>query len=470
MENSKFNPEKVGRKSGDYHPSLWGDYFITNSQPFSSQQKSWMEQKVEELKEEVKKKLHSITDLHESMNLIDAIQHLGIDYHFTKEIDEALDHLNNAELKSFDLHEVALRFRLLRQHGFRVTADEFNKFKDDKGNFAETLSNDPKGLLSLYNAAYLGTHGETILEEAISFSRIHLESIANDLKPPLANEVSHALVTPLPRRLKRLEARYYISDYEMEDKRDDTIFELAKLDFNLLQSLHREELKSISLWWKDLELENKLCYVRDRIVELYFWILGVYFEPHYSCARMITMKSVDQLPTYLKYFFLKLIDTFKEFEDKLESEDKYRVSYLREMETEWYAHDYEPTTFEEHLQTSLVSVGIPMLICASFVGMDKVATRAAFEWVISIPEPHEKKRGHCASTLDSYMKEHSTTKEVAIAKFRSIIEDAWKTTNEAFLKPTDVPIPLIERVANFTRMDEMIYKYTDGFTNATYLK
>ncbi|OAY85741.1 Alpha-humulene synthase, partial [Ananas comosus] len=372
-----------------------------------------MEQKVEELKEEVKKKLRSITDLHESMNLIDAIQHLGIDYHFTKEIDEALDHLNNAELKSFDLHEVALRFRLLRQHGFRVTADEFNKFKDDKGNFAETLSNDPKGLLSLYNAAYLGTHGETILEEAISFSRIHLESIANDLKPPLANEVSRALVTPLPRRLKRLEARYYISDYEMEDKRDDTIFELAKLDFNLLQSLHREELKSISLWWKDLELEDKLCYVRDRIVELYFWILGVYFEPHYSCARMITMKvialicilddtydvyatleecraltdaiqrwdtkSVDQLPTYLKYFFLKLIDTFKEFEDKLESEDKYRVSYLREMETEWYAHDYVPTTFEEHLQTSLVSVGIPMLVCASFVGMDKVATRAAFE-------------------------------------------------------------------------------------------
>ncbi|XP_020110217.1 alpha-humulene synthase-like [Ananas comosus] len=293
MENSKFNPEKVGRKSGEYHPSLWGDYFVTCNPTFSSQQKSWMEQKVKELKAEVKKKLHSTTDLHEGMSLIDAIQHLGIDYHFEEEIDEALDRLYNSELECFDLHEVALRFRLLRQHGFRVSADEFTKFKDDKGNFTETLRNDPRGLLSLYNAAYLGTRGENILEEAISFARIHLESIANNLKPPLANQVSRALVTPLSRSVKRLETRYYISDYEMEDKRDDTIFEIAKFDFNLLQSLHCEELKSISLWWKDLELKDKLCYVRDRIVELYFWILGVYFEPHYSRARMIATKVVS---------------------------------------------------------------------------------------------------------------------------------------------------------------------------------
>ncbi|XP_020110273.1 alpha-humulene synthase-like [Ananas comosus] len=365
MEKSKFNPEKVGRKSGEHHPSLWGDYFITCNPTFSSQQKLWMEQKVEELKEVVKEKLRSTTDLHESMSLIDAIQHLGIDYHFEEEIDKALDCLYNSELECFDLHEVALRFRLLRQHGFRVSADEFTKFKDDKGNFTETLRNDPRGLLSLYNAAYLGTRGENILEEAISFARIHLESIANNLKPPLANQVSRALVTPLSRSVKRLETRYYISDYEMEDKRDDTIFELAKLDFNLLQTLHREELKSISLWWKDFELEDKLCYVRDRIVELYFWILGVYFEPHYSRARMIATKaisfvcilddtydvygtleecrlltdaiqrwdtkSVDQMPTYLKHLFLKLVKTFKEFEDELASEDKYRVSYLREM-------------------------------------------------------------------------------------------------------------------------------------------
>ncbi|OAY78194.1 Alpha-humulene synthase, partial [Ananas comosus] len=413
--------------------------------------KSWMKQRAEELKDKVKKKLHTTSDLHESMSLIDAIRHLGIDYHFTKEIDEALDRLYNTELKSFALHQVALRFRLLRQHGFHVSADEFNKFKDDKGNFAETLRNDPRGLLSLYNAAYLGIHGEKILDEAISFSRIHLESKAKDLKPPLANEVSRALVTPLQRRLKRLEARYYISDYEMEDKRDDAILELAKLDFNLVQSLHCEELKNISMW---------------------------------------DMEAIDQLPTYLKDYFHKLISTFQEFEDELALEDKYRyksVAKVYHNETEWYAHDYTPT-FEEHLQTSIISTAYPMLICACFVGMGNVATKEAFEWVLSIPEAvrasalvsrlmdditsseHEKKRGHCASTLESYMKEHNTTKKVAVAKVRSMIEDAWKTINQAFLKPSDVPIPLIERVANFTRVMEIIYKNLDGFTNSAYLK
>ncbi|XP_020110405.1 alpha-humulene synthase-like [Ananas comosus] len=537
MENSKFNPEKVGRKSGEYHPSLWGDYFITNNPTFYAKQKSksWMKQRAEELKDEVKKKLHTTSDLHESMSLIDAIQHLGIDYHFTKEIDEALDHLYNTELKSFALHEVALRFRLLRQQGFpiivthlvdafgssysinnhnwSVYTDEFNKFKDDKGNFAKTLSNDPRGLLSLYNAAYLGIHVEKILDEAISFSRIHLESKAKDLKPPLANEVSRALVTPLQRRLKRLEARYYISDYEMEDKRDDAILELAKLDFNLVQSLHCEELKNISIWWNDLGLKDKLCYLRDRIVELYFWISGVCFEPDYSHARMIAtkvivltcilddtydvyatleecraltdaiqsmpiyiiikddfrmekykdsllkilvhltieglcmfyftnksrmkeasicrwdMEAIDQLPTYLKDYFHKLISTFEEFEDELALEDKYRVSYLREMviffislllfsrfqyksvakvyhnETEWYAHDYTPT-FEEHLQTSIISTAYPMLICACFVGMGNVATKEAFEWVLSIPEAVR------ASALVSRLMDDITSSEV----------------------------------------------------------
>ncbi|OAY78193.1 Alpha-humulene synthase, partial [Ananas comosus] len=328
-----------------------------------------MEQKVKELKAESKKKLRSTTDLHEGMSLIDAIQHLGIDYHFEEEIDEALDRLYNSELECFDLHE----------------------FKDDKGNFAETLRNDPRGLLSLYNAAYLGTRGENILEEAISFARIHLESIANNLKPPLANQVSRALVTPLSRSVKRLETRYYISDYEMEDERDDTIFELAKLDFNLLQSLHCEELKSISLWWKDLELEDKLCYARDRIVELYFWMLGVYFEPHYSRARMIATKVVSLASilddTYDVYGTLEecrlLTDAIQRPSKNSRMNLHRKITYLKE--TEWYAHDYVPT-FEERLQTSMVSSTYPALICASFVGMDNIATREAFEWVTSMPE------------------------------------------------------------------------------------
>ena len=43
-------------------------------------------------------------------------------------------------------------------------------------------------------------------------------------------------------------------------------------------------------WWKDFEAPTKLFYARDRMVEGYFWILGVYFEPKYAKARHITTK------------------------------------------------------------------------------------------------------------------------------------------------------------------------------------
>ena len=46
-------------------------------------------------------------------------------------------------------------------------------------------------------------------------------------------------------------------------------------------------------WWvKDLNVSTKFPFVRDRIVEGCFWILGVYFEPQYSLARRIMMKVI----------------------------------------------------------------------------------------------------------------------------------------------------------------------------------
>lgn len=128
-----------------------------------------------------------------------------------------------------------------------VLVDVFNEFKDDEGRFLSTLNGDAKGLLNLYNAAYLGTHGETILDEAISFTKRHLESLLGELEQPLASEVSLFLETPLCRRIRRLSVRKYIPIYQENAIRNDNILELAKLDFNLLQSLHREEVKKISV-------------------------------------------------------------------------------------------------------------------------------------------------------------------------------------------------------------------------------
>ena len=44
---------------------------------------------------------------------------------------------------------------------------------------------DGKGMLSLYEAAYLRVHGEDILDEALVFTTTHLELVASHLSPRL---------------------------------------------------------------------------------------------------------------------------------------------------------------------------------------------------------------------------------------------------------------------------------------------
>ena len=41
-----------------------------------------------------------------------------------------------------------------------------------------------------------------------------------------------------------------------------------------------------------MEFKTRLPYARDRLVECYFWIVGVYFEPQYALARRILTKVI----------------------------------------------------------------------------------------------------------------------------------------------------------------------------------
>jgi hypothetical protein len=107
-------------------------------------------------------------------------------------------------------------------------------------------TNEPRGLLSLYNAAHLLIHGEPALEEAITFAGNHLESMMGSLNSPLAEQVKRSLHLPLPRTYRRVEAVHYISEYHEVDGHNAILLELAKLDFNLLQHVHLNELKAMT--------------------------------------------------------------------------------------------------------------------------------------------------------------------------------------------------------------------------------
>ncbi|RCV13204.1 hypothetical protein SETIT_2G328900v2 [Setaria italica] len=179
----------------------------------------WMRERADHLKEGVRQMFEAggkAMTAAETLTLVDTLERLGVDNHFRQEIDMALARVHSEELEcdssSSHIHIVSLRFRLLRQHGLWVSADVFDKLKDDTGDFSESLvTDDPRNLLSLYNAAHLAAAGEETLDEAISFSRGHLEAMKGELRSPLAEQVSRALEIPLPRFPKRLETMRYIA-------------------------------------------------------------------------------------------------------------------------------------------------------------------------------------------------------------------------------------------------------------------
>ena len=63
------------------------------------------------------------------------------------------------------------------------------------------------------------------------------------------------------------------------------------------------------------------------------------------------------------------------------------------------------------------------------------------------------------------MKQYEASKQEAYDEFRKKIVNAWKDINEECLEPTRVPMPLLVRVLNFTRVMDVLYKEKDEYTH-----
>ncbi|KAL6315648.1 hypothetical protein AAG906_004819 [Vitis piasezkii] len=467
-------PKPENRPRAEFHPSIWGDLFITYN-PEDEVTRACKKKQVEDLKEEVRRELMAAAgNPSQLLNFIDAVQRLGVAYHFESEIEESLQHIydrfHDADDTNDDLYNIALRFRLLRQQGYNISC----------GSFKEDLMSNIQGMLGLYEAAHLRVHGEDILEDALAFTTTHLKAKVESLGYPLAEQVAHALKRSIRKGLERLEARWYISIYQDEAFHDKTLLKLAKLDFNLVQSLHKEELSNLARWWKELDFATKLPFARDRLVEGYFWIVGVYFEPQYLWAIRILTKiivmttviddiydaygtleeikhfteaierwdinSIDHLPEYMKLFYVALLDVYKEIEEEMEKERfQYRVHYAIEAmknqvrayfaEAKWF-HEQHIPTMEEYMSVALSSSGYSLLATSSFIGMGEIASKEAFDWVI----------------------------KQAYKEFHNQIVNAWMDINQN-ASNLIVPMPLLTRVLNLSRVMDVIYKEGDGYTH-----
>ncbi|KAF8708710.1 hypothetical protein HU200_030092 [Digitaria exilis] len=398
-----------------------------------------MRERADELKGQVRRMFEATMSMADAVTLVDTLEHLGIGLRFREEIDSLLGRVYRADedlefSASNDLHIVSLRFRLLRQHGFFVSADVFNKFRDGNngGRFSTDLcGTKTRDLLSLYNAAHMAIPGEEALDDAIAFARRHLEAAVNkgELRSPMKEQVSRALDIPLPRFIARVETAYYIGEYEQEETHDAVLLELAKLDFNLVRALHLRELSDITLWWKALWAEVNLTFCRDRAVEMYFWTLDALPWDECSRARIVLAKVIglatfmddiydvhasfedcqrfDQaiqrweesaasdVPEYLRALYVQTLSHFNEFEGLLKPHEKHRMAYLIQeykmqsrlylQEATWSYEKHMPT-FKEHSDVAVMSSFVPTVCLVGLLfAEDDVATEQAVKWAFGMP-------------------------------------------------------------------------------------
>ncbi|KAI3740604.1 hypothetical protein L2E82_31072 [Cichorium intybus] len=444
------------RPLANFPPSTWGDQFLSFS--LDNSKLEAYANIIEEQKEDVKRLIDNPSmDSNEKLRLMNCVYRLGLKHHFINEIDCQLDKLfKEFDLKDYedaDLYTTSVNFQVFRQHGYKMSCDVFKKFKD------------------------------------CGSDKFH-EYITTDVRGNLAQQVKHALMNPFHRGLQMVEARLYFVYYEEEIcSIHDSLLKLANAQFNYMQLLQKEELRILT-----------------KIPELYIWILGVFLDPHYSEARIITTKIaqlvlvlddtydaygtieelrlitdtinrwefsvMEQLPKYNKPFYKLLLNEYAQLEKRLSKQGRAnRVNASRRAfqelascfmkEAEWRNSGYVPS-FQEYMNNGLVTSTYNVISVSCLVGMPEIVSEEALNWYESNPKileasalllrlnndvmsfEFEAEREHQITSVHTYMKSFGVSEDVAIEELKKMIENAWKDINEGFLKPTKVLLGKID--------------------------
>ncbi|KAJ9549176.1 hypothetical protein OSB04_021719 [Centaurea solstitialis] len=454
------------------------------------------------------------------LELVDNIERLGLGYRFQDNIRTVLGKIaskngsytklgEEEEAENISLHATSLRFRLHRQHGYNVSQDFLKRFKDGHGGFMGCLRTDVKGLLSLYEASYLAFEGEGDLHEAKVFATEHLLKLRGQ-ENEVPEHVSHALELPLYRRMLRLQARWYIDAYGKQKDANLLLLELAMLDFNMVQSILKRDLQNVS---------------KDRIIECFFWTVGMVFEPQYHYCRVGLTKvtalittlddiydvygSVDELeiftnavkrwdvnivkhlPESLRISFLALYNTINDMgynTSSAQGEDIIPIlqkvwgelceAFL--LEANWTQNKYIPT-LEDYLDNAWQSVsGVVILTHGYFLTNHEIKNDAR----VSLEECHdlmkwssmifrlcndlatssaEIESGKFANAISCYMNENGVCEEDAREYIKMLIDEAWRKMIKARMDcRRKSEDPFIGMAINLARISHCTYQYGDG--------
>ncbi|GFP92298.1 ent-copalyl diphosphate synthase chloroplastic [Phtheirospermum japonicum] len=308
-------------------------------------------------------------DLFEHIWAVDRLQRLGISRFFQPEIDECMDYVHrywtakgicwarNSHIVQ-DIDDTAMGFRLMRLHGYDISADVFKNF--EKGGeffcFAGQSTQAVTGMYNMYRASQLKFPGEQILADAADFSANFLKKkrANNDLldkwiiTKDLPGEVGYALDVPWYASLPRLEARFYLEQYGGEDDvwigktlyrmptvNNNTYLELAKLDYNSCQALHQKEWKNIQKWYRSSGLEE-FGSNESSLLQSYYIASASIFEPEKWEERAIWTKTAILMETIVSYFERQGVSREQKynFVNEFERANILKYSYGRRYKTQ----------------------------------------------------------------------------------------------------------------------------------------
>ncbi|KAI3809397.1 hypothetical protein L1987_25369 [Smallanthus sonchifolius] len=514
------------RRSANYPPSLWSyDYLQSLTNNYVGKNYETISHRLKQSVRTLISEGTAVEDPLSILELVDDLQRLGISYHFTEEISSVLKMIYihyfkaNENWNKSKLTLKALGFRLLRQHGYHIPQEIFEDIKDEKANVQEDIV----GMLNLYEASFLAVEDEKILDEAREFTS---KCLKEELEKNIGNEsmlmlISHSLELPLLWRPPRFEAIWFIEAYKKRSNMKSMLLELAVLDFNIVQGIHREDLKYLSRWWEGLGWNKKLSFARDRLVESFMWTVGASCQPSLGVLRTCMTKlislinviddiydvygsldeleqftdivrrwdinAIEELPGYMKICFLGFYNTINEMAyNTLTNQELLVIPYVKKLwtdyceanlvEAQWFNSGYTPT-LEEYLKNSCVTISLPLIISnIYFFTSSDVTGEAALQNAVKYSSlilrladdlgtsTAELKRGDVPKSIQCYMHETGASEEKAREYIKNLIMETWKTLNNeriSFNCPSSQI--LVECATNLGRMGQFTYQYADVF-------
>ncbi|XP_004233800.3 alpha-farnesene synthase isoform X1 [Solanum lycopersicum] len=500
-------PERIST----YKPNIWKyDHLLSLTNQYSEAK---YKIEAEKLKEEVGCMFSNTTSPVAQLQLIDGIDKLGLSAYFEVDTKETLENIilyMKTSSTSKDLYATALCFRLLREHGYHASQDMLKDLFDGKGK----LPLDMKTSLELFEGSHLSIDGENLLNDIRLFSTKNLKNLSLDVDRLTSN--------PLAWRVRWYDVRKHIITAQNCNDTNPMLLKLAKLNFNIIQATHQKDLKDVIRWWRNVSIIENLEFTRERIVESFFFAVGIASEGEHGSMRKWLAKviqliliiddvydiygtladvqqftvaiekwdpeEVQRLPKSIQICFGALHDTMEDISVEIQRQKggpsvlphlkQVWVNFCKALlvEATWYHKGHIPT-LEDYLHNGWTSSSGPLLSLHVILGLTnenlhlcKNCQEIIYYTSLIIrlcndqgTSTVELERGDVASSIICYMHQENVSEDVAREHIESIILNSWEKTNYHFNRLSTSHRKIMKHVINEARMAHVMYLSGDGF-------